>query len=163
MQALKKIAVLLPITAGLILSGCATMPGGGVKWPKPAPGFVPTTTFPDARPAVFHDVLNAFAAHRVVPASANLATGVIVSHWLPGPNMTTFGFDYTGVEKSRYRFMVTVLSAGPGRTKIYVKTNIQRGGVVLVSWGSVTASHKKAAQRLTNWMIENIDKAMGVA
>ncbi len=162
MRLLKRVAVLLPIATGLILSGCATMPGGGVKWPKPTPGFAPTTHFSDSQPVVFHDILKAFAAHRVVPASANPATGVIVSHWLPGPNLTTFSFDYTGVEKSRYRFMVTILPANPGHVNIHVKTNIQSGGVALVPWGSVTASHKKAAKRLTDWMIENIDKAMGV-
>lgn len=163
MQALKKIAVLLPITAGLVLSGCATMLGGGVQWPKPTPGFVPTTTFPDSRPAVFRGILKAFATHRVVPASADTTTGVIVSHWLPGPNLMTFNAEFTGPEKSRYRFMITVLSSSSDHVKIYVRTNIQRGGVAFAPWASITASHKKAEKRLTNWMIENIDKAMGVS
>ena len=161
MRLLKGAAILLPIT--LILSGCATMPGGGARWPKPTPGFVPTTAFSDSRSVVFHDVLNAFTAHRVVPASADTTTDVIVSHWLPGPNLTTLSFDYTGVEKTRYRFMVTILPDGPGHTKIYVRTNIQSGGVTFVSWSSITSSHKKDAKRLTDWMIENIDKAVGVS
>lgn len=75
----------------------------------------------------------------------------------------TFSVGFMGPEKSRYRFRVTVLSSRPDHVKIYVRTNIQSGGVAFAPWGSVTASHKKAEKRLTNWMIENIDKAMGVS
>ena len=146
------------------LTGCATMIGHGRPWPKNTTSFVPKTSFHTSEPAVFHGVLQAFTDNHVVPASANTTTGVIVSHWIPGPNMMSYAaLSYIGPEKTRYRFMVTVVPSGAGFVKVRVKTNIQEGGVSLVSWSSITASHPKTSKQLTSWMLANIDRAMGVS
>ena len=153
----RKKAFVLPLSLGLALglSGCFPVPDEA-QFPQPTPGFSPVTQFHTTKPIVYNAVLKAFAIHRVTPASADPATGVIVSHWLAGPG--TFGLMNT---YTRYRFLVTVLQTAGG-ARIYVRTSIQDGGVQHNDWRSVSAFNKGKTRKASDWMIENIDKAMGV-
>jgi hypothetical protein len=158
MRFVKKVLVLfLPVGFALGLSGCFPVPDGA-QFPKPTPGFAPVTQFHSPKRVVYRAVLRAFAIHQVTAASANPSTGVIVSHWMAGPGTMGLINSY-----SRYRFLVTVLGRRAGGTRIYVRTSIEDGGVQHNDWRSVSAFNKGEIRKASDWMIENIDKVMGVA
>jgi hypothetical protein len=148
------------LTAGLMISGCATAVGG-VKLPQAAANFTPKHNYTATPEKAFAAVQTALENNHIGVASSDKGTGVIRSEVVNGPSYLMAG-GMAGAQSTRYSFNVSVRANGSEvRINIIAKLESSiNSGNGSSQWNDVTGQNPANIAQLETWLFEQIEAAL---
>jgi len=152
------------VLSAAAITGCAS-PAGKTTFPEPSASYAPKQTYAASHDKVWEAVISALEKNRIVATSTDKASAIIQTDYIAGQSAVYAG-GFLGAQSTRYKYNITLRHQPEEKIKVIIICKIETadsgyaGSAGSAQWRDVTPENAKLAQKLENWLYEEIEKGL---